>query len=467
LVIVAASASSSWTPVRAEPTAIGETLVVDFMAGQYAVTSQNEYSGQVTVVITGIGQASGTQFSDAFYLVSDYTGKPITPILSEGFTLAINGNSARFMLPGQQAPPYRGDHSYTLVVNAPGGKLTFGVMDVYTFDNAGSYIITIGGTSTCGVPFFSQRDARWFDHPLDTAGECSAYCGKIGTCGCTLTSAAMVFAYYGVNTQPDTLSDCMGTNACMFKFKNAADDCSGGLVSFVGAYSFSWGALEREVNQNRRPVLLGLRRLKNAVTQEYDTHYVVVLSGSGNNASGYVVHDPLQLNGANTSLAVQTKLGWELNVIRVYSGTPSCSLASSADDATADTPAALPFESTANARADVVALPVASLAGSEAITGTIAVYRLDVSAATIALSAVSSAGNVTEMQVWSDTYSGVEWQPFDTFAWTPWEAGDAIHARFRDGAGNTSDTVTVSLYPEASPPVEPYLIFTPLLVAQP
>ena len=54
------------------------------------------------------------------------------------------------------------------------------------------------------VPYFSQCDSRWGSDRL--GGDGPTICGM----GCALTSAAMVMAYYGVDTDPKRLNDAIG-----------------------------------------------------------------------------------------------------------------------------------------------------------------------------------------------------------------------------------------------------------------
>ena len=54
------------------------------------------------------------------------------------------------------------------------------------------------------VPYFSQCDSRWSGDRL--GGDGPTICGM----GCALTSAAMVAAYYGVDTNPQRLNDAIG-----------------------------------------------------------------------------------------------------------------------------------------------------------------------------------------------------------------------------------------------------------------
>ena len=56
------------------------------------------------------------------------------------------------------------------------------------------------------VPYFSQCDSRWGSDKLGGDGP------TIYSQGCALTSAAMVMAYYGVDTDPKRLNDAIGRN---------------------------------------------------------------------------------------------------------------------------------------------------------------------------------------------------------------------------------------------------------------
>jgi hypothetical protein len=45
-----------------------ENLADPFVNGPAGVTTANTYSGLVWIDVTGVGQAAGTQYSDAFYV---------------------------------------------------------------------------------------------------------------------------------------------------------------------------------------------------------------------------------------------------------------------------------------------------------------------------------------------------------------------------------------------------------------
>jgi len=123
-----------------------ETVVVPFAGGPSAVTTSGAYTNDVMLIVSGMGQAAGAKYSDAFYIFTDEDGNPITPWHSTyqyNWVMWINGQHAENLIPDQQTPAYRGDHIYSFPIEAPGGNLTFGVGDTGTGDNTGSYTVTI------------------------------------------------------------------------------------------------------------------------------------------------------------------------------------------------------------------------------------------------------------------------------------------------------------------------------------
>jgi hypothetical protein len=121
-----------------------EALIIPFVNGNLGVQTVNSYSGRILVKVTGTGQASGTQWSDAFYVFTDYDGNPMEPWhpeLEYNFTLWINGGVVDAFL--EQIPPYNPDHVYVFQIDVPEGPLTFAVGDAYTIDNAGEYRVIV------------------------------------------------------------------------------------------------------------------------------------------------------------------------------------------------------------------------------------------------------------------------------------------------------------------------------------
>jgi len=316
-----------------------------------------------------------------------------------------------------------------------------------------------GPPQNCTVPFFSQRDPSWRNHPLRTNGECSAFCSTIGTCGCTLTSATMLFAYYGAEFTPPTLSDCMGTSACPFNWGDGAS-CTNGKASNPVRRRFNWTSLDQQLNQDNRPVILGMHRNGNT----NDTHWVLVTSGQGSDPSNYTMHDPWPESGANHNLNVLVRDNYVFDWLVVYDGQPRCtniSIVSAYDENVKPIPAAS-LEKSTNGVSEIVS--------STDITGTVSLYMRSQLTMTVRVSATSTLGQVTEMQVWTDANPSPIWQPFSPYVWLPWyPEHDTIYARFRDEFDNISDVVTDTTHPIYSPPPAPDLeeVFLPIILNSP
>lgn len=312
---------------------------------------------------------------------------------------------------------------------------------------------------SCEVPYYSQIDPRWKNHSLRTCSPCgynpccSCYCNTIGRCGCTLTSATMVLGWYGSTHTPASLSDCMGTAACPFYWSVGAR-CSQGKATWVGRYGFTWDRLQTELNQNHRPVILGMHRGDN-------THWVVVLSGSGSNRRNYVIHDPGVRNGAYMRLSAYKD--WTLDWISVYQGRSPCQgieivtpvLPPASPLLPATNPAAIPPE------AFLTVAEAQTLPASAVITGSIAPYRMTDVTMTIELAASSSVGDITEMLVWTNSMTQTAWQPFRYLVYLP--VSEQMYAIFRDTAGNISGIVSNTLFPPYSPGDAPFELYLPLI----
>jgi hypothetical protein len=143
-VAVASNSRQATTPIDRLGGPAKEVLTAPFVNGPWGVTTANSYSGPTVILVTGTGQASASEWSDAFYVFTDGAGNPVEPWrLTEGFnfTLWINGGPADVFV--NPIPPYNPDHVYLFKIDAPGGPLTFGVGDVGTGDNSGEYTIGI------------------------------------------------------------------------------------------------------------------------------------------------------------------------------------------------------------------------------------------------------------------------------------------------------------------------------------
>ena len=157
----------------------------------------------------------------------------------------------------------------------------------------------------CGVSQFSQNDPQWKNDVMQTCGT------TIGQEGCALTSQAMVFRYYAIETSPRTLNQCAGTHACPLDWAWTSSNCSGGKATWNGSTGFSWSTMEGELNAGRPPVL--------RLTSSYN-HFVVVVSGSGSSMGGYTINDAW--DGQVKNLSAYS--GWFLTGLRLHGGTPWC-----------------------------------------------------------------------------------------------------------------------------------------------
>lgn len=376
----------------------------------------------------------------------------------------VRYDSTWYRVKDEYHPPYEDDWQIPVGLASQDIQIA-----IHVVDNAGNVAVDPGGKRTihyvasasCTVPYFSQRDSRWINHSLRTNGDCSSYCNTIGRCGCTLTSSAMIFKYYGTNLTPASLSDCMWTAACPFYWGTGAA-CSGGKAQWRGKSTFTWSRLERELNQNRRPVIVGMHEYVNGVLH---THWVVALSGSGSRTANYTIHDPWPINGANMKLSAYST--WWLDWIAVYDGHPACGSLTAAT--TDEVPRPQPVLAATNpdlaAPQELLTIVEAQgLTTSSVVTGSAWLYRMTDVTMTVQLIADSGAGNVTEMLVWTDSMTQTTWQSFSSFVYLP--RSDEIYARFRDESENVSATKSDTLYPVASPVTAPSEVFLPLVAKQ-
>jgi hypothetical protein len=266
------------------------------------------------------------------------------------------------------------------------------------------------------VPYYWQGDPQWGGNKI---GACN---NNIRNVGCALTSLAMIFRYYGVNHNPGTLNSCMGGYACPLSWGSSkVTTCSAGRVKWVSWPAFSYTRLEQELKKG--PVILEISKSANML------HFIVVLGGSGSDPRNYIVNDPGVKNGARTTLSNSLAIfkGYRPSSMRIYTGTPGLvNSAHEMQDSTSETLLVRP-----------------QLSVSAGVTGTIELYRNTETELTLELAAQSSAGSVTEMQIWTDQQANDAWQPFTPYVNVPLD--NIFYARFRDAAGNTSDVVSVEI----------------------
>ena len=129
-------------PLGVSPT--NETIIVPFVSGTTGIQTSQSYTGLIGVSVSGVGQASGTEWSDAFYVFTNSEGEPVEPHHPQelfNFTLWIDHAPADIII--QPIPPYNDTHEYTFFMEASGNPIHFGVGDVFTIDNTGNYTITV------------------------------------------------------------------------------------------------------------------------------------------------------------------------------------------------------------------------------------------------------------------------------------------------------------------------------------
>ncbi|EFO79810.1 Peptidase M23 [Oscillochloris trichoides DG-6] len=293
-------------------------------------------------------------------------------------------------------------------------------------------------TGTWRVPFFSQVDPRWKNKSF---GNC--ICKIIGQCGCALTSVSMNLAYYGVDTDPARLATSMGKAACPMNWATAINYTQGKVGTVTRLNSFSWAQLEAELKKG--PVILELTRSCDGVCN----HFVVAVGGSGTNSNNYLVNDPGVLKGERMSLsAVLTRRSYRLTGMRIYTPGPNAQ--------------PIGMASTDTLEVQQVGTPQPPvLSASEIITGSVTLYRNTETMMTLELAAVSSAGAVTEMRIWTDNIPNETWQPYSNYVELP--LSERVYVEFRDAVGNVSGVVQETNGPEYGSP-EIWPVFLPVVI---
>jgi hypothetical protein len=164
----------------------------------------------------------------------------------------------------------------------------------------------------CLVKPFAQTDPRWAYH-LMLAGHTT-----IRAWGCALTSTAMLFHYYGVDTDPGRLADCAGDEADPLHWEPVRARCAAGRVTSLARWTdqVTWADLEAALAPGR-PVIVGLQG------GPAGSHFVVVTAGSGDQAASYHIVDSWDGSTYKT-LADYTnpRHGYRLRWLIVFDGVP-------------------------------------------------------------------------------------------------------------------------------------------------
>ena len=157
------------------------------------------------------------------------------------------------------------------------------------------------------VPYFSQCDSSWGNVTL---GTCSQY--TVCEMGCAISAVAMVFKYYGVNTDPGAVNTWLknhnGYNSgCLLNWTTAANMAPDKVTFIAKITSPDWSRLRSELNSGY-PVILEVRN-------NGSQHFVVA---TGYYEDTYYINDPYY--SSRTTLA---SYGNSFVGLRIYHGATS------------------------------------------------------------------------------------------------------------------------------------------------
>jgi len=141
------------------------------------------------------------------------------------------------------------------------------------------------------VPVYDQGDKTWAG---DQLGSCDNT--TIKSAGCAITSIAMVFKYYGVDTDPQDMNNWSIENGgysggCNVKW-DIADERSNGIVDWIGDPSASLDRIKSELN-NRYPVIA---KVMIPLKSGGETGHYVVITGYSEIKSGSKINTTLYIN---------------------------------------------------------------------------------------------------------------------------------------------------------------------------
>lgn len=259
------------------------TLIVPYVKGPNGATTPNNYSGQVSININGYGQASQTQYSDAFYIFSDNSGNPITPQHLSDFGLCINNQPVdRYTI----VPAYNSSHNYQFNINlSSSGPITFGVCDTAMGDNSGSYFVTVTQQGSVPTPTptraatptptpVTQSVSAWPSDDSYVRSDVSG--GNYG--GSTVLNvlgspAKITYLKYD-------LTGLAGKKLLTAKLHiRTAGDATGGTQNVKGVSNTTW--TESTLTYNNRPALGSVIRtfVPSAINTWYDVDVMSYING--------------------------------------------------------------------------------------------------------------------------------------------------------------------------------------------
>jgi hypothetical protein len=168
------------------------------------------------------------------------------------------------------------------------------------------------------VPMYNQEDETWSD---DQLGDCENT--TIGSAGCAISSIAMVFKYYGVDTDPQNMNNWSRDNkyysdGCNIQWKNA-DERSIDTLKWIGTFSTDLDQIKSELD-NGYPVIAEVRM---SLISGGKTQHFVVITGYSESETGleFYINDPvggLEITIPSTRYPGNPKN--EIKSIRLYHG---------------------------------------------------------------------------------------------------------------------------------------------------
>jgi hypothetical protein len=268
----------------------------------------------------------------------------------------------------------------------------------------------------------------------------------------------MAFNTYGANTNPAQVSDCMDTSACQFDWTTSIN-CSSGKVTSVSRPIFSLNQVDIELNQNHRPVILGMCKTDTCYLDHDNdpktfaqTHWVLVFSGHGNNPVDYLINDPAFKCSASVPLSIYSD-DWTFTDLGIYRSIVPCSSLNALTPPCVSR-GANPQPVQFSPQGQLGSKSLYTIASpTSVISGTVWIYTRSEITMTLEVTASSTVGNITDMVIWSDSMPNTHWQPYTPFVWLP--VSDWVYVQYRDDMGNVSDTYSDTINP-IGPPTAPY-----------
>jgi len=151
-------------------------------------------------------------------------------------------------------------------------------------------------SSRVNIPYmYNQGDPNWRYDIMQTRGR------TIGSAGCALVSATMVFRRWGVNKDPHQFNIAMGGGACPFAWTDAPGFAGEGMVAKHARtpyIRFGWSYSDSMPASDWYNMAWALRRGLNPIVEvtrpDETTHWLVVVQVGGppNYAGSYRVVDP-------------------------------------------------------------------------------------------------------------------------------------------------------------------------------